>query len=271
MQSLSRQGEVNPLVEDYGQLIVDECHHVDAVSFDTILKRVKARYVLGLTATPLRRDGHQPIIFMQCGPIRHKVNRPENAPQELVVVPRMHHTEIRLTTDAAIQDIFHHLSNDQARTQAIAAEVCNAFKQGRKILILTERKEHLDALKEALEDLETTPFVLHGRLSRKQRTTLVADLNALSPDAPRILLSTGKLVGEGFDHPPLDTLVLAMPVSWKGTLQQYAGRLHREQAGKRKVQIIDYVDSGHPVLLRMWDKRQHGYRAIGYRISRETL
>jgi superfamily II DNA or RNA helicase len=97
----------------------------------------------------------------------------------------------------------------------------------------------------------------------------VADLDALPPDAPRVLLSTGKLVGEGFDHPPLDTLVLAMPVSWKGTLQQYAGRLHREHASKTDVRIIDFVDTGHPALLRMWDKRQRGYRAMGYRIACE--
>ncbi|MGB2815915.1 MAG: hypothetical protein WBA53_05740 [Burkholderiaceae bacterium] len=110
-------------------------------------------------------------------------------------------------------------------------------------------------------------FVLHGRKSRKQRATLIAQLDALPPDAPRVLLATGKLVGEGFDHPPLDTLVLAMPVSWKGTLQQYAGRLHREHAGKTDVLLIDIVDTGHPALIRMWDKRQRGYRAMGYRGS----
>jgi len=104
-------------------------------------------------------------------------------------------------------------------------------------------------------------------MSRKQRATLIAELDALPPDAPRILLATGKLVGEGFDHPPLDTLVLAMPVSWKGTLQQYAGRLHREHANKASVRIIDFVDAGHSALLRMWDKRQRGYRTMGYRIA----
>jgi superfamily II DNA or RNA helicase len=130
----------------------------------------------------------------------------------------------------------------------------------------TERTEHLDAIKAVLDGLEPAPFVLHGGMSKKQRAALVADLDALPPDAPRALLSTGKLVGEGFDHPPLDTLVLAMPVSWKGTLQQYAGRLHRECPSKTDVRIIDFVDTGHPALLRMWDKRQRGYRAMGYRM-----
>ncbi|MCX7240778.1 MAG: DEAD/DEAH box helicase family protein [Burkholderiales bacterium] len=270
MQSVSRQGEVNPLVENYGQVIVDECHHVGAVSFDAILKRAKAKYVLGLTATPIRRDGQQAIIFMQCGPIRYTATKPAGAPHDLAVLPCSRFTRIDLPRDAGIQDVFRHLAHDQARTEAIANEVRDAFGQGRKVLVLTERTEHLDAIKVALDGLEPVPFVLHGRMSRKQRAALVADLDVLPPDAPRVLLSTGKLVGEGFDHPPLDTLVLAMPVSWKGTLQQYAGRLHRVHASKTDVRIIDFVDTGHPALLRMWDKRQKGYRAMGYRIVNEA-
>jgi superfamily II DNA or RNA helicase len=267
MQSLSRHGEVNPLVEGYGQVIVDECHHVGAVSFDAILRRTKARYVLGLTATPIRRDGQQPIIFMQCGPIRHTAARPASAPSEMEVTPQSWAAPIDLPRDAGIQDVFRHLANDQARTHAIAAEICAAFGRGRKVLVLSERTEHLDAIRTALDGRIPAPFVLHGRLSKKQRTAVITELNSLSADAPRILLATGKLVGEGFDHPPLDTLVLAMPVSWKGTLQQYAGRLHREHAGKVDVRIIDFVDTGHPALLRMWERRLRGYRAMGYRLD----
>lgn len=267
MQSLSRQGEVNPLVENYGQVIVDECHHVGAVSFDAILKRTRARYVLGLTATPIRRDGLQPIIFMQCGPIRYTAATPAGAPHDLEVVPRTRSAKIDLPAEAGIQDVFRHLANDHARTKAIAEEVKSVYEQGRKVLVLTERTEHLDSIKAALGDLTPAPFVLHGRMPKKQRAGLLADLEELSPDAPRVLLATGKLVGEGFDHPPLDTLVLAMPVSWKGTLQQYAGRLHREHASKTNVRIIDFVDTSHPALLRMWDKRQRGYRAMGYKIG----
>jgi superfamily II DNA or RNA helicase len=267
MQSLSRQGEVNALVENYGHVIVDECHHVGAVSFDAILKRSKPKYVLGLTATPIRRDGQQPIIFMQCGPIRHTAARPAEAPHDLQVLPRSCFARIELPLESGIQEVFRHLASDRSRTAAIAAEVRKAFDQGRKVLVLTERTEHLDAMRAALGAEVPLPFVLHGRMSRKQRAMLIADLDALPPDAPRILLATGKLVGEGFDHPPLDTLVLAMPISWKGTLQQYAGRLHREHAAKTDVRIIDFVDTGHPALLRMWDKRQRGYRAMGYRIA----
>ena len=266
MQSLSRKGEVNTIVENYGQVIVDECHHVGAVSFDAILKRTKAKFILGLTATPIRRDGLQPIIFMQCGPIRHTAAKPATAPQDLDVVPRTWQSQIELPADAGIQDIFRQLANDPERTETIAAEVRNAIALGRKVLVLTERTDHLDAIRIALDDLTPRPFVLHGRMSKRQRSALVAELDALPPNAPRSLLATGKLVGEGFDHPPLDTLILAMPVSWRGTLQQYAGRLHREHVGKTNVRIIDLVDSGHPALLRMWEKRQRGYRAMGYRV-----
>jgi superfamily II DNA or RNA helicase len=136
-------------------------------------------------------------------------------------------------------------------------------------LVLTQRAANLDAILTALHDKGLDPIVLHGRMSRKQRGDRIAELDTLPPDAPRILLATGKLVGEGFDHPPLDTLVLAMPISWKCLLQQDAGRLHREHATKTDVQILDFVDTGHPVLLRMWDRRQQGYRAMGYRIAEE--
>lgn len=178
---------------------------------------------------------------------------------------------IDLPADAGIQDVFRHLVNDQTRTEVIAAEISAAIERGRKVLVLTERTEHIDAILRALDGVVPAPFVLHGRLSKKQRAVGITDLNALPSDAPRILLATGKLVGEGFDHPPLDTLVLAMPVSWEGTLQQYAGRLHREHADKTDVRIIDFVDAGHPALRKMWDKRQRGYRAMGYRITSPSI
>ncbi len=265
MQSLHRQGETNPIVEHYGHVIVDECHHLSAVSFEAILKRVRARYVLGLTATPVRRDGRQPILLMQCGPIRHMAAQPAGAPQTLEVVPRYLPVRTPFAGDVPIQEIFRQLAADEARAAAIADEIAHVFEQGGKVLALTERTDHLDALHAALADRIQPLFLLHGRQSKKQRTGVISALNALDADAPRVLLASGRLVGEGFDHPPLDTLVLAMPISWKGTLQQYAGRLHREQAGKQRVRIIDFIDAGHPSLLRMWERRQRGYQAMGYR------
>jgi superfamily II DNA or RNA helicase len=177
---------------------------------------------------------------------------------------------LRLDQEFAVAAMLHHDAGVLCAPTAFGKTVTAAAmiaRRGVNTLVLTERTEHLDAIQTVLDGKVPSLFVLHGRIAKKQRATLIAELNALPPEAARVLLATGKLVGEGFDHPPLDTLVLAMPVSWKGTLQQYAGRLHREHASKTDVRIIDFVDTGHPALLRMWEKRQRGYRAMGYRIA----
>ncbi|ABK98936.1 TOTE conflict system archaeo-eukaryotic primase domain-containing protein [Pelobacter propionicus] len=265
MQSLSRREDVGELLDQYGQIIIDECHHLSAFSFEAILKQAKAKFVVGLTATPIRRDGHQPIIFMQCGPIRHSAAKPETAPAQLGVWPKVLPAP-EVPPDSPIQDVFRILANDATRSQRIAGDVLAAYREGRKVLVLTERTDHLSLLRTALGSQVEHCFVLHGRLSKKQRMAVFDELDALGESAPRVLLATGRLIGEGFDHPPLDTLVLAMPISWKGTLQQYAGRLHREHAGKQDVRIYDYVENDQPQLSRMWEKRQRGYRAMGYTI-----
>ncbi|MFF7707857.1 DEAD/DEAH box helicase family protein [Pseudomonas sp. NPDC007930] len=266
MQSLTRKGEISDLLKGYGQIIVDECHHLSAVSFEALLRSAPARYVIGLTATPVRRDGQQPIIFMQCGPIRHTAARPESAPHDLSVIPRVLPGPIHAPEGAGIQDIFRQLAADSARTSTIVTTVVRAYSQGRKVLVLTQRTEHVEALDAALNAHVANLFTLHGRMPKKQRATLISTLEALDAKAPRVLLATGTLIGEGFDHPPLDTLVLAMPISWRGILQQYAGRLHRAHAAKADVQVVDFVDEGNVALLRMWEKRKAGYRAMGYRL-----
>lgn len=266
LQSVAPDGTRGELLRRYGQVIVDECHHVSAASFEAVLKAVNARYVLGLTATPVRRDSQQPVMFMLCGPIRHAAKSPASAPQLLEVLPQRLTAEVDVTSHAPIQDVFAHLANDAQRTHMIAEGIRNQYRQGRNVLVLTERTDHLDYLQQALRDDVHPLFVLHGRLARRARAAQLAALNALANDAPRVVLATGKLVGEGFDHPALDTLVLAMPISWKGTLQQYAGRLHREHVAKSSVRVLDYVDVAHPALLRMWEKRQRGYRAMGYQL-----
>ncbi|MGA7303816.1 MAG: DEAD/DEAH box helicase family protein [Rhodothermales bacterium] len=265
MQSLSRIDDLPDLLDGYGQIIADECHHLPAFSFESILKQSKARYVVGLTATPIRRDGHQPIIFMQCGPVRHIASRPPTSPTQLEVWPRMLPSP-NVPADSPIQSVFKILTNDRARNRRITNDVVAAYRDGRKVLLLTERTSHLSLLAESLQDAVDNLYVVHGRLSRKKRAAVFAELEALDDSAPRVLLATGRLIGEGFDHPPLDTLVLAMPISWKGRLQQYAGRLHRYHAGKQSVRVYDYVEKDHPSLARMWDRRRKGYAAMGYSI-----
>lgn len=267
MQSLSRQGEISDLVKNYGQIIIDECHHLSAVSFEALLRSSPARYVLGLTATPIRRDGQQPIIFMQCGPIRHTAARPASAPHDLSVSPRLLSGPLLVPEGAGIQEVFRRLAADAQRTATIVSSVVQAYRQGRKVLVLTQRTEHVETLDAALREQVANLFTLHGRLPKKQRTSLISALESLPEAAPRVLLATGTLIGEGFDHPPLDTLVLAMPISWRGILQQYAGRLHRAHAAKADIQVIDFVDEGQVALLRMWEKRKAGYKAMGYRLN----
>ena len=268
MQSLVRKGEVNEIVERYGQIIVDECHHISSVSFERLMKQVKARYVLGLTATPERRDGHQPVIFMQCGPIRHRAKAAETAPRILQVVPHTIASE-NLVESEKIQEIFQHLVEDLQRNRCIVKDAIEAYQQGRKVLLLTERTGHLGTLWQLLDGKIENLFLLHGRLSKKKRKTVKEGLQALSENEPRLLLATGRLIGEGFDHPPLDTLVLAMPVSWKGTLQQYAGRLHRDHMTKHDIVIHDYLDIHSSQLMKMWERRQKGYRLMKYQILSE--
>lgn len=252
MQSLIRKGNVAACVDDYGQIIVDECHHLSAVSFESILKRAKSRYVLGLTATPYRRDGQQPIIFMQCGPIRYTAAQPPNAPDLLEVWPQYIDVEPVILADIDIQEVFKRLAGNPLRNARLVQDIRALYAEGRKIIVLSGRTQHVEELRTALSGVVPNLYVFHGRVAKKQRKSVLEDLEALPGDAPRILLATGKLLGEGFDHAPLDTLVLAMPVSWRGTLQQYAGRLHREHAMKSDVRIFDYVDLWNRAYCEMW-------------------
>ncbi len=270
LQTISRQNDAAGMLESYGQVIVDECHHISAFSFESVLKLVKARCVLGLTATPIRRDGHHPIIFMQCGPIRHSASHPQTAPTQLEVWPQ-HVPTPSILPDSSIQEVFRILAQDEKRNRRIVEDARAGYSEGRKILILTERTEHLELLREGLGTDLKHCHTLHGRLSKKQRLETLNTLAALDGSTPRILLATGRLIGEGFDHSALDTLLLAMPISWKGTLQQYAGRLHREHAGKSDVRIYDYIEQDNPALCRMWEKRRKGYAAMGYTVMQANI
>ncbi len=266
MQTLTRMEKVTDLLDAYGQIIVDECHHISAFSFESIMKQSKAKFVLGLTATPIRRDGHQPIIHMQCGPVHYNAPASETAPTNLEVWPRYLPVSVIPEGDT-IQNVFKALVENDHRNRAVINDVTSAYREGRKVLVLTERTDHLTLLRNYLGEDIANCFLLHGRMPRKQREEVLNKLQCLNESAPRILLATGRLIGEGFDHPALDTLVLAMPVSWKGTLQQYAGRLHRDHADKDDVRIYDYAELDHPQLSRMWNKRVGGYRAMGYTIQ----
>jgi len=273
IQSLVRDGVVDDSVATYGHVIVDECHHLPAVSFERVLAEVKARHVTGLTATPYRRDGHQPIIHMQCGPIRYVVDPRSQAAQH----PFGHRLVCRETAFRAsdgeaqgIQGLYSRLATDEARNDAILNDIISAVDDGRSPLVLTERKDHLDFLAGKLRKFARHVVVLQGGGKAKERREALEQLAAIPEDEERLVLATGRYAGEGFDDARLDTLFLVMPIAWRGTLVQYAGRLHRLHPGKQEVVIYDYVDREVPVLAKMFEKRLRGYRALGYESSRET-
>lgn len=268
VQSLVRKGSVADIVAGYGQVIHDEVHHAPAVSFDRVLTEVKARYMLGLTATPQRRNGHHPIMYMQLGPIRFAVEanspiarRPFN--HKLIVRDTCFQPEV-LAKNMGIQTLYAMLAADQQRNELILNDVILSLKEKRSPILLTERRDHLEIFSERLRGVTQHLVVLHGGMKAKERREALERLASIPAGEERLLIATGRYIGEGFDDARLDTFFLALPVSWRGTLVQYTGRLHRLHPGKTEVRIYDYVDRAVPVLMKMFEKRLRGYRAIGY-------
>ena len=250
MQSCLTDEGVKPFVRQYGMVIVDECHHVSAVNFEQILKSIPARYVYGLTATPIRKDGHQPIIFMQCGPIRYSAEAKSQLAKQTFkrwLIPRF--TAYRDLSDSSstYAQIVQSLATDEARNALIVEDVCKTLAVGRSQIMLTTLTSHVEQLSQLLSTCCKNIITLVGSESMKDKRQKMERLAELSPKEPLVVVATGRYVGEGFDYPRLDTLFLVSPVSWKGIIAQYAGRLHREYHGKTDVRIYDYIDIRLPV------------------------
>lgn len=270
IQSCLEDSGVKPFVRDYGMLMVDECHHVSAVNFERILKYANARYVYGLTATSIRKDGHQPIIFMQCGPIRYSADaKAQMASQTFtrLLVPRF--TSYRELTDekSTYARMVQKMADDENRNGLIIEDVCVALKEGRSPIVLTNLTAHVETLASALIPHCKHVITLVGSESAKEKRQKMEYLQDISLSEPLVIVATGKYVGEGFDYPRLDTLFLTLPVSWKGTIAQYAGRLHREYPGKKEVRIYDYIDIRVPMCDVMYKRRLRGYASVGYQIK----
>ena len=273
VQSLSQKHVVDDLVGKYGYLIVDECHHISAVSFEQVVRQSRAKYLTGLSATVVRKDGHHPIVFMQCGPVRYRVDDRRQAEQrpfdhKAVIHPTNFHLPLPVPNPTAlsIQDIYALLVKDDERNQLIANDVVAAVHARRFPVLLTERREHLEAFVNLLSPQIPNVIVMAGGMGKRQRKRLAEQIASIPVEQPRVIVATGRYLGEGFDDELLDTLFLALPISWRGTLTQYAGRLHRLNAAKKDVIIHDYVDFEIPVLAKMYSRRRAGYKAIGYEI-----
>ena len=269
MQSCLTDDGVKPFVGDYGLVIVDECHHVSSVTFERVLQSVVASRVYGLSATVERQDALQPIIFMQCGPVRFSLDAKSQILSQSFsryLYPRF--TSFRFVSEdkPSITSLYEMLSEDEARNSLIVEDILKAIGEARSVIVLTSRRSHVLTLANMLSKSVQNVVTLLGSDSAKQKREAALRLKEISDKEPLVIVATGSYVGEGFDCPRLDTLFLALPFSWKGLITQYAGRLHRERDGKKDVRIYDYVDIHVPLLESMYRKRLKGYASIGYGI-----
>ena len=271
LQSINRKGIVKDLVADYGHVIVDECHHISAFSFETIMRKVKARYVLGLTATPIRKDGYHPIIYMQCGPIRFKTKEKKRTKERKIqhkvfVRPTDFTVNSELLENFQMQKVYAAIGEDFQRNELIISDIRHSIDNGFSPLVLTERTSHLKFLGDRLRICVPHVIDLKGGMGKPQYKKVMDSLKMVPKYEERVILATGRYIGEGFDDARLDALFLTMPVSWRGTLIQYIGRLHRTYDWKHEVRVFDYVDKIIPNLERMFEKRRKCYESIGYEI-----
>lgn len=272
-QSLCRKDVVDDIVGDYGQFIVDECHHISARSFESIARQAKSKFVAGLSATIRRKDGHHPIIFMQCGPVRYHVDHRLQAKRRpfehrVIVRPTSFNMPMRSgdVPDYRIHDFYSTLLRDKSRNKMILNDILMAVREGRSPVVLTERKEHLKILADRIKPHVQHVIILKGGMGKKQRKAISEKMASIQENEERVIVATGRYLGEGFDDSRLDTLFLTLPISWQGTIAQYAGRLHRLNDMKKEVLIYDYADFNEPMMVRMFEKRRRGYMSIGYEI-----
>jgi superfamily II DNA or RNA helicase len=283
LQTLARRTDLADKLGAYGQVIVDECHHVPAAAFETAVRAIPARYWVGLTATPYRRDGLDDLIGFQLGPVRHTFTHADPDTLEGVNAERprpvlvVHPTAFQLAEPVdfaipgAIASVHTALAEDGARNEQILADVVDALGRGRHCLVLAQRTGHVDHLAAALADQGLEPVVLKGGMGAKQRTAATARLVPTDDGPPLLVVATGHFVGEGFDCPALDTLFLAGPVSFKGRLVQYAGRILRAHPGKKTAEVHDYYDVDVPVLAAALNKRAPGYTSLGFPDPHKSL
>ncbi len=273
IQTFAKSPHPGALFAPFGQVIIDECHHVPAASFEAVMKTCTARHFLGLTATPNRKDGLQKILFLQCGPIRHRME-PEPDPDivRVLIIRDIHLALPPEEQRMPIHQLWELLANHGERNRVIATDIAEAIRHGRCCAVLSDRKEHLATLENLVREIlpEHTSRIhrIDGAMGKKARSAVMAEITVQAQDPGGFaLLATASLVGEGFDMPQLDTLFLTLPVSFKGRIIQYAGRLHRASEGKSEVRIYDYVEPEHPLTAHMHRKRMAAYRGMGYRIA----
>ena len=268
--SLCKKGEWHRLLNEYGMIIVDECHHAASDTISNVLQEVKARYVYGVTATPNRGDGLERINYMLLGPIRYRYTAKERAETQGIdhlVYPRFTRTVMPrsvINNKMHPNEAYELIRNNEFRDEQILADARECILSGRTPVILSRYKDHSERLYERVKAYADHVFLLTGNNSKREHRQILSEMQKVAAEESMILVATGSLIGEGFDYPRLDTLIMATPVSFKGVVEQYAGRLNRDYAGKENVVVYDYVDSHIPMFDNMYAKRLKAYKQIGY-------
>lgn len=270
--SLANLEDIAVTLKEYGMIIVDECHHAASDTFTRVLRNVNARYIYGFSATPKRKDGLEKIMHMFCGPIRYETSsfQIQNTYRfQQLLIPRM--TTMRCLDDSKTYTQYcSDLMNDQIRNYLIVKDVVKEFQNDGKIIILSERRQHLTILYEMLKHLHIHVYVLTGERKTKERNEIIAKVRNFNSKEKFILLATSKLLGEGFNLPALSTLFLVMPISDESRIEQYTGRIHRNVEGKDMVKVYDYVDAHIPMLEGMFRKRLKQYQKEGYFLQEQN-
>ena len=272
--SLKKKGEFHERLKSYGMLIVDECHHSASDTMSEVLMEVNAKYVYGVTATPFRGDGLEKINNMLLGPVRFQYTAKERAEAqgiEHIVIPRFTRVINPHGRDGIhVNDAYEIIRESKIRNEQICDDIRACIANGRTPVVLSRYKEHAEAIYNAVKNDADKVFLLTGDLTKKQQRVVRTEMETVQDSESMILIATGQLIGEGFDFPRLDTLIMATPVAWKGLVEQYAGRLNRDYEGKKNVVIYDYIDSNLRVFDNMYAKRLKAYKRIGYSLQGET-
>ena len=273
--SLGKEDEINPMVRDYGMIIVDECHHAAAATFENVLRASAAKYVYGMSATVKRGDKQERKLLMQMGPIRHRYTAKERAIKQGIghyVYPRITRMiDLSPSDDRHISELYHMIVGNELRNMQIVADAVDCVKKGRTPVVMTKYREHAENLYILLKGAADHVFLLQGGKSLKARAELREKMAAVGQEESMIMVATAQYIGEGFNYPRLDTMMLAMPISFEGNVEQYAGRLNRDYDGKKDVIIFDYIDQHIPVLERMYHRRLRTYKKIGFEVCTEVM
>lgn len=267
--SLTNKDNIDEILNNYGMIIFDECHHAATSGAINILKRTKAKYVYGVSATPYRNDNLEKINYMLLGPIRYSYSSKERNKSQAInhyILPRYTRLVDSYASKNSINAAYSLISENELRNQMIIEDVLTSIENNRTPLVLTRQKEHAKYLYDSIKEKFINTYIVYGDNSEKQNNEIIQTLKNFNDNDKYVLIATGQKVGEGFDLPRLDTLMLASPISYKGRVEQYLGRLNRDYPNKKDVIVYDYIDYHMRYFSNMYFKRLKTYKRIGYMV-----